>query len=172
MRKFLPPVLFGFLFILESLFVQFLPGNLFGGQVILVPHFLIIAILFFAIYGNKKQAFIYGFIFGLLFDIDFTEILGIYLFFFPFITYIVLKIMKILQVNILTVSFFSLVGVALLEIGVYELNKLIGITTMNFSTFFNIRFIPTLLLNLIFTVIAAYPLKWKFENYADYIRAD
>lgn len=172
MKKFLPPLLFGILFILESLFVQFLPSDLFDGQVILVPRFLIIAIIFFAIYGNKKQAIIFGFIFGLLFDIDFTEILGIYLFFFPLITYVVLKIMKIVQVNIFTVSFFSLVGVALLEIGVYEMNKLIGITTMNFSTFFSLRFIPTLLLNLIFTVIVAYPLKRKFENYADYIRVD
>lgn len=172
MKKYLPLLLFLIIFIFESLFVQFLPGDLFHGEKIVAPRFLIISLIFFAIYGNEKLGIIYGFIFGVLFDIVYTEILGVYLFLFPLITYIVIKIMRIVQINIFTVSFFSLFGVVILEFAVYEMNKIIGITAMGFSSFLTVRFFPTLLLNVIFTVIAAYPLKRQFENFADYMRAD
>lgn len=172
MKKFLPPLLFLLMLIFESLFVQFLPGNLFQGEKIVVPHFLIITLIFFTIYGNQKLGIIYGFVFGLLFDTFYTGILGIYLFLFPLTAYIIVKIMKIVQNNIFTVSFFSLIGVVFLEVVVYEIYNIIGVTTMSFSSFFSIRLIPTLFLNAVFTVIAAYPLKRYFENFADYLRAD
>jgi len=80
--------------------------------------------------------------------------------------------MKVLQVNLLITSIISLIGVALLEIAVFEMNKLIGITAINFTTFLNMRLIPTLLLNAIFIIIMVFPLKWQFEKFADQLRAD
>lgn len=168
MRKFYLPLFFSFLFILESLFVQFLPESLIDGQYgILVPHFLLISVFFLTVYGNEKRGIIYGVIFGFLFDIIYTEILGVYLYLYPITTYIVSKIMKVLQVNIVIVSLASLVGVAVLEIAVYELNSLIGLTTLDFMTFLGWRLFPTLLLNAIFLLIAAYPLKRQFEKLAE-----
>jgi rod shape-determining protein MreD len=171
-KKFLLPLLFAFLFIFESLFVQFMPADLLGGQKILVPRFLLISILFLTIYGSGKHGIVYGMIFGLLFDIDFTEILGIYLFLYPLIAFIALKIMKVLQVNLFTTSIVSLIGVALLEIAVYEMNRIIGITAIDFMSFLNMRLFPTLLLNAIFVIIAAFPLKRQFEKFAEHLRAD
>ncbi|MEH7375668.1 rod shape-determining protein MreD, partial [Neobacillus drentensis] len=69
MRKFLLPLLFLFLFIVESLFVEFLPAKIFGFERIFVPHFLFTAILFLTIFVGKKHGIIYAAIFGLLFDI-------------------------------------------------------------------------------------------------------
>ncbi len=172
MKKYFPALLFMILLIFESLFVQYLPGDLFGGQRILAPRFLMVAILFFTVYGSMKQGILYGFLFGLLFDIVFTEILGIYLFLFPLIAYFISRLMKVLQVNIFSVSFVSLIGVALLEILVYEMNKLIGITSIDFSGFLYLRFFPTLLLNMVFIIIAAYPLKRQFEKFSEYQRID
>jgi rod shape-determining protein MreD len=102
----------------------------------------------------------------------FTEILGIYLFLYPLTAFIVLKIMKVLQVNLITTSVVSLIGVALLESAVYGMNRIIGITTIDFMSFLNMRLIPTLLLNAIFLLIASYPLKRNFEKFADRLRAD
>jgi rod shape-determining protein MreD len=171
-RKFFPALLFLILFIFESLFVQYLPRDIFGSQRILAPRFLMIAILFLTIYGSTKQGILYGFLFGLLFDIVFTEILGIYLFLFPLIAYLISGLMKILQVNIFTVSFASLIGTTLLEILAFEMNKLIGITSIDFSSFLSLRLIPTLILNLFFIMIAAYPLKRNFEKFSEFLRID
>jgi rod shape-determining protein MreD len=170
--RFLLPALFVLLFILESLFVQLLPAELFDSDRILVPHFLMAGILFLTAYLSPKHGILYGIIFGLLFDLVYTEIIGIYLFMFPFIAYLFANIMRILQGNVLIVSTLSLIGIAVLEMGVYQLMLLIKITDLDFSTYVKIRLVPTLILNLAFIILAAYPFKKQFENAADRIRND
>jgi rod shape-determining protein MreD len=169
-RRVLLPVLFTGCFIFESIFIELMPAKFFSGQHILVPHLLIMAILLLTIYGNRNLGILYGFIFGLLFDVVYTEVVGIYLFMFPVIAYLISKIMKVLQTNLTIVSIVTLLGVGLLEIGVYEMNFLIHRTTMGFSSFFGNRLVPTLVLNLIFIVLVAYPLKRQFEKLADQLR--
>jgi rod shape-determining protein MreD len=166
-KKFLLPLMLFFLFILESIFVQYLPANVFGQDNILVPHFLIAAILLVTIYISRKQGIIYAMIFGLLYDIVYVEIIGINLFLFPFVTYIVSKIMNVMQTHIITAFLVSLVGIAFLEIGIYEMNSLIHITSIDFMSFLKFRFYPTLLLNTVFLLLAIYPLKRQFEKYAE-----
>ncbi|WHY84872.1 rod shape-determining protein MreD [Neobacillus novalis] len=172
MKKFLLPLLFLFLFLLESLFVQYLPENVFGRNRILVPHFLFAAILFLTIFVGKKQGIIYAAIFGLLFDIVYVEIIGIYLFVYPFISYLVSKIMQILQTNMIIAFLVSIFGIALLEVGVYEMNHLIHVTNVDFMSFINLRFYPTLILNAAFIIIAGYPLKRLFEKHAEALRVE
>jgi rod shape-determining protein MreD len=171
-KKFLLPLLFLFLFILESLFVQFLPENVFGFERIFAPHFLFTGLLFLTIFVGKKQGIIYAAIFGLLFDIVYVEIIGIYLFLYPFVAYLVDRLMQVMQVNIIIAFLVSLMGIALLEIGAYEMNYLIHVTDLDFSSFISLRFYPTLLLNAVFIILASYPLKRLFEKHAEALRAE
>src|SRR5690606_16405747 len=127
--------------------------KMFGNEVIFVPRLLLIAILFFTIFGDVKQGILTGFIMGLLFDVVYTGILGIYLVLFPLIAFLVSKIMKALQANAVILTFVSLVAITLLEFAVYEMNYLIKITNMEFSAFLEKRLLPTLILNLLVTII-------------------
>jgi rod shape-determining protein MreD len=170
-KAFLPLIII-FCFIFESVFVELLPEKFFDSTRILVPHFLIIVIIFTTIYGTKKSGLMYGFIFGLLFDIVYTEVIGIYLFMIPLVAYITSWIMKILQSNIVLVSLVALTGVALLEFGVYGMNLIIGYTNMSFSGFVDNRLFPTLLLNAIFIVLVAFPLKKYLDHYMETLRND
>jgi rod shape-determining protein MreD len=170
LRKFLLPVLFLFLFILESLFVEFLPAKIFGFERIFVPHFLFTAILFLTIFVGKRHGIIYAAIFGLLFDIVYVEIIGIYFFLYPFISYLIYKLLQVLQSNIITAFLAALLGISLLEMGVYEMNYLIHVTDLDFIGFINLRFYPTLLLNAAINLIIAYPLKWLFEKHSEALR--
>lgn len=172
MRKFILPLLFLFLFILESLFVEFLPAKIFGFERIFVPHFLFTSLLFLTIFVGKKQGIIYAAIFGLLFDIVYVEIIGIYFFLYPFISYLIYKLLQVFQANLITAFLASLIGISLLEVGVYEMNFLIHVTDLDFMGFINLRFYPTLLLNAAITLIAAYPLKWLFEKHSEAMRAE
>lgn len=172
MNRYWVPLLLAFLFIFESLFVQLVPGDLFKEGYVFVPRFLIMAIFFLSMYGSVKHGIIYGFVFGLLYDIVYTEIIGIYLFMFPLAAYIFSNIMRILQTNIFIVSIVSILCVAVLEAGVYQMNLLIHITDMDFSSFADIRLIPTLILNLAFIVLTAYPFKRLFEKFGDSLRND
>lgn len=162
-RFFLPLLLFVF-FTVESIFVQLLPSEYFYGKWILVPRFLIAALLLLSIYGSQKYAILYGFAFGLLFDIVYTEIIGIYLFLFPLTIYLVMKAMKVLQANALVVTLAILAGIALLELVIYKMNSFLHITDLTLKEFADMRLLPTLCLNLIFIVVAFYPLKRYFEK--------
>lgn len=166
MKKLLLPLLFLFLFILESLFVQFIPVDLFGRDKILVPHFLFSSLILLTIFVGKKQGIIYALIFGLLFDIVYIEIIGIYLFLFPFIAYLVSKIMHNMQANLIIVFLVTLIGTGVLEIAVYYMDLLIHVTSIDFMSFIQMRFYPTLILNAVFILITIYPLKRQFEKYA------
>ena len=172
MKKFLLPLLFLFLFILESLYVQYVPVEILGRNRIVTPHFLFAALLFLTIYVGKKQGIIYAAIFGLLFDIVYIEVIGIYLFLYPFICYLVSKIMHIMQTNIVIAFLVSLLGIALLEVGVYEMDYLIHVTNLDFMSFINLRFYPTLIINAIFIIIAGYPFKRLFEKHAEALSAE
>lgn len=165
MRKYLLPFLFLFLFVSESIFVQYLPTEMFGSDRIMVPRFLIISILFLTIFSSRKHGIIYGVIFGLLFDIVYTEVIGIYLFSFPILAYLMSKMMRILQTNIVMVSLAVLLSVALLELGVYEVNVIINRTDLSFADFASLRLLPTMILNTAFIIIAGYPLKRHFEKF-------
>ncbi|WP_445490132.1 rod shape-determining protein MreD [Niallia sp. 03133] len=167
MRKYLVGGLLALMFMLESIFVELLPAELFHSNRILVPHFLILAIFFLSIYGSRNIGIIYAFAFGIMFDIVYTEILGIYFFVFPFVVYICSKIMKIFHSNILIVSIVSLLGITILEMVVYEMIFIIHRTSMDFNSFLNLRLFPTLILNTAFLIIVAYPFKRFFEKYAD-----
>lgn len=172
MKKYLLLLLFLFLFVFESIFIEFLPLKMFGNEVILVPRFLMIAILFFTIFGDVRQGIIAGFIIGLLFDVVYTGVIGIYLVFFPLIAFLVSKVMKVLQTNVVILTFVSILAIALLEFVVYEMNSLIKITNMEFLMFLKKRLLPTMILNLILTVIIGYPLKRFFEKYKKEVMKD
>ncbi|MDQ0269908.1 rod shape-determining protein MreD [Cytobacillus purgationiresistens] len=168
MRKVILPLLFILLFVFESTFVQMVPPKeFFGGERFLIPHFLMIAILFLTIYGSAKYGILYGVIFGLLFDIVYIEVIGIYLFLFPVIAYIVSQVMRVLQNNMVVTSLVVLFGVAVLESGSYGMNLIIGRTEMTFADFSFIRLIPTLIINLVFIILAVYPLKRHFEKFIE-----
>jgi len=164
LRKVILPLLLILLFVGESVFVELLPADIFEGKYILVPRFLLIALLFLTLYGPNRYGLIYSLIFGLLFDVVYTGIIGIYLFMFPIVAYLISKLMKILQTNIFMVSFACLFGAAILEIGVYEMNFLIHKTDMNFSNYLSSRLWPTLILNLGFIILTVYPFKKHFSK--------
>ena len=170
MRKAFLPIIISLCFLFESVFVELLPAELFKSSSILVPHFLMVAIIFVTVYISQKHGIMYGFIFGILFDIVYTEIIGIYLFMFPLVAYITSWIMRILQTNIILVSFVAILGVGFLELGVYEMNFLIGRTDMSFASFMDIRLVPTLILNLIFIILVSYPLRKYLDLYAEALR--
>ncbi|MFS0780757.1 rod shape-determining protein MreD [Bacillus sp. 1P06AnD] len=166
MRKLAIPLVAVLLFISESLFSSIFSGEIVHGDWIFVPRFILIFLVFYAVYGKYWPALWYGMVMGLIYDITYTEILGIYLFMFPIVTYLISKVMKILQNNIIIVSIMSLVAIVILEFIVYGFNLILGFTDISVQDFLTIRLLPTLLLNLVVLAIFAYPLRRLFLKYA------
>jgi rod shape-determining protein MreD len=107
---------------------------------------------------------LFGFIFGLLHDIVYIEVIGIYLFVYAFLAYLISKAMKVLHKNVFLVLFLTMLTIALLEYYVYGINYLIGTTKMSLYNFTTLRLLPTLALNSIVAILLIYPVKRFLEK--------
>lgn len=146
-------------FVFDSIFAELFSGKFFGVEFFLVPHFLMIFIFFLTIFGTRKVGMIVAAVLGLAYDVVYTEILGINLLFLPFLAYIIAKCMKVLQSNLIIVTFISFLFVGIYEIVIYEMYYIMSFADVSFIEFTKLRLLPTMLLNLIFTILCCYPLK-------------
>ncbi|RRN74130.1 rod shape-determining protein MreD [Peribacillus simplex] len=164
MRYFILSFIALFFFVFESIFAQIFAGDAFGGDKILVPHFMMIFVFFLTMYGSRKLGMLYGAILGLTYDVVYTEILGIYMFLLPFLAYLISKCMRVLQNSLLVSCLIALLFTAILEVVIFQMNVILSFTDMGFGEFADRRLLPTLLLNLVFIIISCYPLKRVFEK--------
>ena len=85
---------------------------------IAAPHFFIIVLCFVTVYYSPVQGFITDY-YLFLFDTVYTELVGIYIFAYPIVAYLVYSVMKILQLNLFIVVSIVLASIAALEYYVY-----------------------------------------------------
>jgi rod shape-determining protein MreD len=102
---------------------------------------------------------LFGIVFGLLHDIVYIEVIGIYLFSYGILAYLINKAMKVLHGNALIVLFLTILSIAVLEFYVYGMNYLIGTTKMSLYHFTTLRLLPTLALNSVVAILLIYPMK-------------
>lgn len=138
------------LFFMEPVFSLFSPLTFGDESYILVPRFVIVHLIFIAVYYNRKQAIVYGIIFGLLYDMFYIDIIGLYAFLYPVICFFAASIIRYLLKNIVTVMVLSLFLIGLLELLSYAFASLIMITTIGFEEFLTGRLIPTIIANSVF----------------------
>lgn len=90
---------------------------------------------FVTVYYSPVQGIYYGLLFGFLFDTVYTELVGIYIFAYPIVAYLVYSVMKILQLNLFIVVSIVLASIAALEYYVYGFLTLLGRTHMSAYVF-------------------------------------
>ncbi|MDS9471325.1 rod shape-determining protein MreD [Sporosarcina pasteurii] len=154
------PLMVTVLFFMEPVFSLFSPITYADALLTLVPRFVIVCLIFISIYGSRKHAIIYGIIFGLLYDIFYIDIIGIYAFLYPLICLIASGIIRYIHRHIVTVIGLTLLLIALLEIFSYGFASLISVTSIGFEEFFKGRLIPTMLANSLFVIMFS----WFFKR--------
>ena len=160
MKRIVLPFLLALTFYAESLFADFFPPEImaFGGERLFVPHFILVNLAIMGIYYFRNYALIYAAVMGLLFDVYYTELIGVYLFLFPITVYIASKISKFLQANFFVAAVITLLNVAIVEVLVYILNVLVLQVKMAPSDILfskimaNARFKPSLLYHCFLSV--------------------
>ena len=88
MIRFIIPLIAVILFFLEPVFSLFSPVSIADVSYTLVPRFVIVYLIFITVYYRRKQAMIYGIILGLLYDMYYIDIIGVYTFLYPVICYL------------------------------------------------------------------------------------
>lgn len=159
MIRFLIPFVAIALFLLEPEFALFSPISWGDETLFLVPRFLILYLIFISIYYSRKRAVIYGLIFGLLYDVFFIDIIGLYSFLYPLVCFLAGSTVKIIHQHLSITTILSLILVALMELVLYYFFLFIHFTTIPFTDFLSNRLLPTMIANLLFLVM----LGWAFK---------
>nr|WP_277753200.1 rod shape-determining protein MreD [Metabacillus mangrovi] len=153
------PVVVLFFFIMESTVVDLVLIPSFSEDMYYVPRFTLLVLIFIAVYVRDQLAIAYAICFGLLHDIVYTEVLGIYLFAYPFLALISGRALRILQNNAFVVLLIGMLSISVLEFYVYGIQLVINPDPLSFYEFINRRFLPTLAVNSIAGLVIIFPLK-------------
>lgn len=160
MIRFLLPLVGLALFFLEPVFGLFSPLQFDGGYYYIVPRFLLMFLIFVTVYYDSKHAMFYGLFFGLLYDVFFIDIIGLYSFLYPAMCLIASYIIKSVHRNLWVTTLLTLVLTALFEFILYQFFSLIGLISMPMDTFLNFRLLPTMIANSLFLIM----LGWAFRQ--------
>lgn len=160
MIRFILPLIALVLFFLEPVFGLFSPLQLDGDYYYIVPRFLLMFLIFVTVFYNTKHAMAYGLIFGLLYDVFFIDIIGLYSFLYPILCLIAGYIVKSVHRNLLVATGLTLSLTALFEFILYLFFSLISEISMPLEVFLTSRLVPTMIANSLFLVM----LGWVFKS--------
>lgn len=169
-RIYLPLILFAFV-IVEGVAIELLPPTFVINDLLIIPHWVLIFLLYMAIFYDSDQTYfsvLYGAVFGLLIDMVYTGVLGVYMFAYAFSIYVVHGIRKLLHANIYVTILLGIIAILFADFIIYLVYLVVGLTDMALEDYLFYRLVPTILANLIFLLIL-YPfkgrlLKWRNEQ--------
>ncbi|WP_052158915.1 rod shape-determining protein MreD [Halobacillus sp. BBL2006] len=160
MRRYFIGLLCLFLLVMQGMAMSMLPSKLVYSDLLMTPHWILIFLFIVAIFYDKDetyQAVWFALFFGLLVDVVYTGVLGVYMVTYAVVTYIVHGLNKLLHANFVTASILAVIGVAIADTLLYVIYSFVQITAMSWGDYVLLRLLPTLAANMIFFILL-YPL--------------
>lgn len=161
-----------FLLVLQGIAIDLLPSALTTTDVLIVPHWLLLFLMLIAIKFDRNETFysiIYSVIFGLLIDIVYTGVLGIYMFVYPVSVYVAHILKRMFHTNVLMSTVIGLVTILVTEVLIYYIYTILGMINASTSYFILYRLLPTSIANilfflLIYGIFSETLVKWSNEH--------
>ena len=152
-------IIFIILFTMDNLMVLFFPIQPIFGNYSVVPYLLLIGVCLYVFYDEKNYAPWLAFVFGLVYDMYGTNLLGMYATMFPIIVILIKKnIVPITPVNFVSIFYVSTVAILAVETIIYILVMMITTRSMSIFAFVQYRLVITLIFNIILLGIVYLPL--------------
>lgn len=164
MIRFLVIIISVLLFYMEPIFGLFSPIKINGDFFVLVPRFLIMYLIFVSIYYDRKRAMLFGLFFGLLYDVFFIDIIGLYSFIYPLMCLVASLVVKYVHQHLLVATVLTLILVAVVELLLFFFYTFIGIKSMTFVDFYKFNLLPTMIANFVFLAMFGWGFKYILLN--------
>jgi len=160
MKRIIIPLVLLLILAFQGVAMELLPPSIKFAKVYLTPHWILMFLILVAgfVYPQKPMIpIIYAAVFGLMTDIVYTGVLGVYMFVIAMSLYVAQLLYRLLQVNLIMVSVISVISLLIVEISLLAVYSLIGFSTMPVGDFFIYRCLPTILANILFLIIIYLP---------------
>src|SRR5690625_324812 len=175
MKKVLIIIILLSLLILEGIAMVLLPTNIFISDMYIIPHWVFLFILLVNVFFDNEELYFsitLAIVFGLLIDVVYTDLLGVYMFVYPLAIYIVNLIKQFFQANFYITVVYYLVSFTIIEMMIYIIYSFVDLINITYILFIWDRLIPTIIANFIFLLVL-YPIfskrlvKWKLKESKD-----
>jgi len=175
MKKVLIIIILLSLLILEGIAMILLPTNIFISDMYIIPHWVFLFILLVNVFFDNEELYFsitLAIVFGLLIDVVYTDLLGVYMFVYPLAIYIVNLIKQFFQANFYITVVYYLVSFTIIEMMIYIIYSFVDLINITYILFIWDRLIPTIIANFIFLLVL-YPIfskrlvKWKLKESKD-----
>lgn len=160
MRRLLIPFILFLLLVFEGVAISFLPDKFVGAEIMVVPHWVLVFLIMVSIFYDEEStviAIIYSVIFGLLIDVVYTNVLGVYMFTYSLGVYFTHLLKRLLQANLYTTLLISVIVLSVVEILLIFIYSVVGMADVISWQFITYRLLPTIIANVIILLIL-YPL--------------
>src|SRR5699024_2450765 len=131
---------------LEGVALELLPHSLVSGGLLIVPHWVLISLIFIAIFSGVKNisySVVYAVGFGVVVDSVYVGVLGLYMVSDGISVYIIKRMTRFLQENVFTAMLLVVVRMIIAEFLINITFLLVGIVDFTCKPYFVYRFFPT-----------------------------
>ena len=150
------PLLF-FLFLTDGLLIPFLTKADYGLSISIFPRLVLVTIVYIAVYHRLWDALLIAFICGILTDLLFGRVYGVYTISMVGVVFISIAFVGLRHPSFFYYMIVQLVAISSFEIFVFGLQKIYGLVTVHFAEMILYVMLPTLIFNLLWAAIL-YPI--------------
>ncbi|TCS79062.1 rod shape-determining protein MreD [Tepidibacillus fermentans] len=164
MQKFWTYSILFLLFILEGTVFQFLSVDYFYSLVTIVPHFVLVLIVFISIFQDRKKGLFIGLIFGFLYDVVYGKMIGINLMGMALVGYFSGWLTLYFQRSFPLYVMIETLTIFLFELYSFGTLRLFQLIDISLKWAFIQVMIPTVIVNGIFAILIFKPFQFLIEE--------
>lgn len=150
------PLLLLFLFVIEGVAYDLIPETMLDKGWLIVAHWAFLFLILMALFYDLEHTYysiLAAIIIGLVTDIVYTDIIGVYMFAYGLVIYFVHGIRKVLHANFIVAVFLMIVGVVLADSGTSFVYSFIGVNNMQLTNYLLYRLLPTVIANMLAFIV-------------------
>lgn len=159
MKQFKLFILLFLAFLLEGTIMMYIFPYENWGHIQMIPNFLFVLLLMVAFFADQQWGISYAIIFGLLTDLVYTSVIGVYGFSMGLAVYVTYSLSRWVNMNVVMTLILTAFGVFFLQTEVYLIYVMIGLTHQSLNEFLQWRIPATLGLNAVFALIVYLPFR-------------
>ncbi|HLR92273.1 MAG TPA: rod shape-determining protein MreD [Atopostipes sp.] len=134
---------------------------------LIVPRTILLMFIILSFHFEPNFILINAAIFGFIMDTYYLGFIGIYMASLVLMVYLTYHLKRLIRPNVLSYTLISVLGITLVEVIVFGIMRILGITTLSFQLFLVSRLSATLLFNGIVMLVFSFFIDRLVANIAD-----
>ena len=151
-------------FIFEGTVFRLISPDFYGSIISLFPRFVLVLIILISIFRNRKYGLFLGIGFGLLYDIVYGNVIGVYMVGMAGVGYFSGWLIQFLHPTLLVYLLIEFVGLFLFELFLYSMLRLYKLTYLPLDTAIVTLILPSIIFNLVFAIFIYIPAHYLIEK--------